>query len=462
MTRQFGAGGSPDVSDDTPDVADETVVASGVDDGNDVADGESDSGSKGGPGSGPNKRALGIAIGVVCVVVVGIAVGMFVMFGMKKQVEVPDLYLQSHSDAERMLKDSGLRLGNVSEEAFDGLDIGDIVWKQSIKAGDKVDEGTAVDVVVSIGADLNGTTKVPDLTGMTPEKAEDLLLDNFIIPVPGEPVYSDTVEPGLVCAQSIAADSDVAMFEVLTYATSLGHEKVKVPNVTGKTLAEAREAFASAGVSLDDTATYSDSVDKDVIISQSIAADTEVDKGSVVTVERSLGPAPKVQVLVPDILTYKLDDAKRTLESAGLAYKVTGEDGGTVATCVPAPGQKVEQGSTVEIRLVKPQVVQVRDAAAEKKAADDRVKAEQDRQVAERERQEAEKARRDANQDRVQDNNLSSDEVTRIMQDSGRDAINDMQKVTIGNVEYWRVTAAEPDGSTVAWLVDPNGNLSLE
>lgn len=462
MARQFGAGGSPDVSDDTPDVADETVVASGVDAGNDVADGGLSSDSKAGTGGGPNKKALGIAIALVCVVIVGIAVGMFVMFGMKKQVAVPDLYLQRRSDAERMLKDSGLSLGSVSEETFEGMDIGDIVEKQSVPAGKKVDEGTAIDVVVSIGADLDGTTKVPDLTGLTPEKAEDLLLDNFIVPVPGEPVYSDTVEPGMVCAQSITAGSEVSMFEYVTYATSLGHEKVKVPNVTGKTISEAREAFASAGVSLDDTATYSNSVDKDVIISQSVAADTEVDKGSVVTVERSLGPAPKAQVVVPDILTYKLDDAKRTLESAGLAYKIKGDESGTVAACTPAPGQKVEQGSTIELTFVKPQVVQVRDTAAEQKAADDRAKAEQDRQIAERERQEAEKARRDAGQNQVRRNVLTQEEATRIMQDHGYDAISSMQVITIGNVEYWRVTAAESDGSTVTWLVDPNGNLSLE
>lgn len=456
MARQFGAG-------DTSDVADETVATDVISADSDDYDGSEVSGSGGDSGNGGgNKKALVIALAVVGVIIVGVAVGMFVMFGMKKQVEVPDLYLERRSDAEQMLKESGLVMGNVSEETFEDMEIGDIVEKQSIAAGEKVDEGTAIDVVVSIGADLDGTTTVPDVTGMTPEKAEDTLLDSFVIPVPGEPVYSDTVEPGMVCAQSITAGSEVSMFEYVTYATSLGHEKVQVPDVNGKTVSEAREAFAAAGVSFDDTATYSESVDKDLVISQDVAPGTEVDKGSIVTVERSLGPAPKAQVLVPDILTYKLDDAKRTLESAGLAYKFTGDESGTVATCVPAPGEKVDQGATIEFTLVKPQVVQVKDTASEQKAADDRARAEQDRQIAERERQEAERVRRETEQNQVRRNVLTQDEATRIMQDNGHDAISSMQVITIGNVEYWRVVAADSDGSNVSWLIDPNGNLSRE
>ena len=69
-----------------------------------------------------------------------------------KKVTVPSLTGGNHnsSTAKNALKNYGLTLGNVTEEYSDTVVYG-IVMEQSVQAGQSVEEGTAIDVVVSKG-----------------------------------------------------------------------------------------------------------------------------------------------------------------------------------------------------------------------------------------------------------------------------------------------------------------------
>ena len=162
---------------------------------------------------------------------------------------------------------------------------------------------------------------------------------------------SDTVEPGKICGQSAAAGTELHPLDTVTYNVSVGKEKAAVPNVTGKTLTEARDMLTKAGFACDTTTSYSNTVPKDSVISQNVKADTQADKGSIVTLEVSLGVKPPDQVAVPNIISYNLSGAKGALDSAGLKYTYTGDETGTVVSMNPAPGTKVNQGSTVTFEL---------------------------------------------------------------------------------------------------------------
>lgn len=66
------------------------------------------------------------------------------------QVEVPDLSNASDLDeAKKIIENAGLTVGSTTQEANDA-DEGKIV-DQSPKAGEKVDKGSKVDIVVSSG-----------------------------------------------------------------------------------------------------------------------------------------------------------------------------------------------------------------------------------------------------------------------------------------------------------------------
>lgn len=271
-----------------------------------------------------------------------------------KQVEVPDITFMKRADAEAELAKVGLKVGKVTEqeEIFGGF-----VLSSDPESGKSVDVGSYVNIVVSKGEDIDEPVAVPDLTGMTVEEAEEALMKLWIIPQPGEPTYSDAVEAGKVCAQSVAPGTKIAKIETVTYSVSLGKEQVVVPDVTGKSVAEARDAINGAGLSCDTVTAYSDTVAKDVVISQNIAKDQKVNKGTTLTIEVSLGKKPAAKVVIPNIVTYSLADAKKALDSAGLKYTYTGDEDGTVTAVRPVAGTQVDQGSTVEFELEKPQPV---------------------------------------------------------------------------------------------------------
>lgn len=297
---------------------------------------------------------------LACLLVLAVGVGIYLFMNQaqpKNQVQVPDIVYMELTEAEAQLAEAGLKVGTITEEEDEEIPIGDVVLDIDPEAETTVDEGTEVDIIVSKGPKLTDTATVPDVVGLSPEEAEEVLADAMFIPMPGKQVYSDTVEPGKVCAQSIKANSDATILSVVTYDTSLGKEQVSVPDVTGKTAKDARNALNKAGLGVDTTTSYNDKVAKDSVISQSVAKGTKVTKGTIVTLELSLGPKPATTVPVPNILSYTRDDAIRALESAGLDWDYSGDENGTVVSVRPAPNTQVEPGRTVTFELRAPQQV---------------------------------------------------------------------------------------------------------
>lgn len=352
-----------------------------------------------------------------------------------KQVEVPDLEHMDQAEAEKALTDAGLTLGKVSEEPGGDILIGGFVWKQSPEAGKKVDEKSAVDIVVGTGPKLTDPVSVADVTGKTIEEAEEIIIDQLLIPQPGEPQHSDTVEPGKVCAQSPAPGTQLMPLETVTYSVSLGKEQVAVPDVVGKPEGEARTLLANAQLGCDTTQSYNDKVAKGNVIGQSIAKDMKVDKGTVITIDISLGPKPPAKVKVPNIMTYNLAGALGAIQSAGLGYSYSGDEGGTVTSVDPAPGTEVEQGSTVTFTLTAPQPAQPAQEPEEPQQVE-------------------------PDEPEIVKNHLSKADVKEIVKLYELGKISSMEKVTNdNNVQYWMVDVVLSNGDVVTYLIDPNGEI---
>lgn len=299
------------------------------------------------------KKPVVAILGALLAVAIGVIVFLVASSQPKPQtdtVPVPDVVRLEEDDARKLITNVGLKVGDEDEQNSDNIPAGQII-SQDPAASTVVDKGTAVKLVISKGKADAPQTTVPDLSGMSQEDAEKALTDAKLVPVPGSPTYSDNVDPGKVCSQSVPAGTKLAEESQVVFKISLGKETVAVPDVTGKTIDDARDALNKAGLGTDTTSSYSNTVDKDKVISQSVAKDTKVVKGTVVTLEVSLGAKPTSQVAVPNIYTYSLDDAKRALESAGLNYRYTGDDDGTVVDVDPDTGTMVDVGSTVSFTL---------------------------------------------------------------------------------------------------------------
>lgn len=300
------------------------------------------------------KKFLVPLLAALLVVAVGVIGYLLVRGGSPKQAEaavrVPDVKWLERHDAEKIIVNAGFTVGEEKLESNDEVPKGQVI-SQKPDAYTTADEGTAVSLVVSTGKASPVMVTVPDLTGKTQEEAEQALADAKLVAVTGKPVYSTDVDPGKVCSQSVKAGTSVQEGSQVVFSISLGRETVSVPDVTGKPIDEARDTLTKAGLGTDTSSSYSDTVDKDKVISQSVAKDVRVVKGTVVTLEVSLGAKPKAKVKVPNIMTYTLDDAKKALDSAGLTYRYTGEADGTVVAMNPAAGTEVDEGSTVYFTL---------------------------------------------------------------------------------------------------------------
>lgn len=181
----------------------------------------------------------------------GDTVTIFVSSGLRQTV-VPDLVGLSLEDARRALKDANLKLGDVREQADPDAEP-DEVLDQFPSAGEEVDVGRAIAVVVAASA------TVPDVTGQTQEQATALLQDaGYEVSVVTEP--SDEFDEGIVISQDPDGGSEYEEGQTVTILVSEGAEAQEMPDVTGMDGDEA-EAYLEEDFGLNVTQTEADPSD---------------------------------------------------------------------------------------------------------------------------------------------------------------------------------------------------------
>ncbi len=184
---------------------------------------------------------------------IGTVVTLYVSTGAKKKmVAVPRLVENPLETAQDMLDNAGLEYGEIKEEYSER--VAGTVIGQSPSYGVKVEEGTKIDIVVSLGP-KTVTTKVPNVKGMKLESAKtEILAANLRVGSVDEE-YNDSVPAGQIIDQSIAAESEVEENTTVNLTVSLGPQEtsteapVSVPNIVGLSESEALEKLAEAGLS---------------------------------------------------------------------------------------------------------------------------------------------------------------------------------------------------------------------
>ncbi|WP_031512747.1 Stk1 family PASTA domain-containing Ser/Thr kinase [Streptomyces sp. NRRL F-5123] len=141
----------------------------------------------------------------------------------------------------------------------------------------------------------------------------------------------------------------------------------KVPNFVGKTLDEATTTGSNVELKVvAGTPAFCDAVDKDLICSQTPAADSPVPSDKTVTVVLSKGVAPKE---VPDVVNDKFEDAQTQLTSQGFQVKrvdqeSTTVDEDTVISQDPKAGSKQPKDTIITLKVaVKPAEKDIPDLA---------------------------------------------------------------------------------------------------
>ncbi|HOH49649.1 MAG TPA: PASTA domain-containing protein, partial [Candidatus Hydrogenedentes bacterium] len=164
-------------------------------------------------------------------------------------VTVPDVVGLAQADAEAAVTGAGLSLGSITESYSETVPAGQVM-SQNPEAGASVAAGTAVDLEVSKGPVPTGDNEVPNVVGMTQAEAEAALTGAGLTVGTVTEVNSGTVPAGQVISQNPAAGLMVADGTPVNLVVSKGGTTVTVPNVVGRSQANAQAALTGAGLTL--------------------------------------------------------------------------------------------------------------------------------------------------------------------------------------------------------------------
>lgn len=186
-----------------------------------------------------------------------------------------------------ILRAKGLKVEVQERESME-YDVG-IVVDCDIEVGTVLKEGDVVSLVVSTGA---GAIEIEDVVGKSYEQAKTILEGQGFLVNKSES-YSSDVPKGYVIRQSPEAARKVTKGSAVAVVVSLGEDKVRVPNVMGISLEEAKEELLQAGLVIGTTEEeYNETIEAGFVCYQSYAVGSYIEKNTAVNVKVSKGTRP--------------------------------------------------------------------------------------------------------------------------------------------------------------------------
>lgn len=247
-------------------------------------------------------------------------------------VVVPNVVGLSQDRAEAKLGAADLTLGQVTGE-------GETVEGQTPDAGTEVDPGTPVDLVMSAVTPV--LVVVPDLIGKSVGQAKEELasagLELGSASGEGDAVDDQSPLPGVEVPRGTTVDISLGIVQPAL---------VRVPDLEGMDVENVPGLLAEHGLELGQQ-----SGDGDVVSGQRPRPGAVVPSGSAVSISVEPGVPPTPVVEVPDLTGMTGDQARDALGAAGLVMGNQPGGDGDVASQEPEPGTLVPVGSPVTLTL---------------------------------------------------------------------------------------------------------------
>lgn len=238
------------------------------------------------------KRLVAAAViaAIVFILVAGVAIfSMFggLGFGQLDETIVPDIEGMTKDEAQKALKDAKLKM-DIEEEIASLQYEKDTIISQDPSAGRSLKKGAKVMVKISTGAD--GNVLVPNVVNYEVDNAISTLEKaGFKVSVIEE--NDDSVQKGNIIRQSPSAGSEADMGDTVRIYVSGGVAKseISVPNVIGKSLAQAKNALESVGLTVGNVAEVESESAVGTVVGQSPKSGAKIEKGGAVALNVSKG-----------------------------------------------------------------------------------------------------------------------------------------------------------------------------
>lgn len=204
--------------------------------------------------------------------------------------------------------------------------------------------------------------QVPDITKKPVTAALNALAANNLALKQAGVEFAQDVPSGSVLRQLPAAGSTVREGRIIRVWISQGDEMAFVPNVVGSDLRAAQLAVRQAGLLVNKVENaYSLTHEKGLIVSQSLKADSMVEKGQGIDLVISNGQPPSSVVLVPNFKNKKLADATLWASAQNIDLIIKEDPSsvfpnGTIAAQNPEGDSQMTPGSNLEVTVSRRQV----------------------------------------------------------------------------------------------------------
>ena len=168
-----------------------------------------------------------------------------------------------------------------------------LVIRQDPESDTELEEGKTLTLVVSKGTRTEDKVSVPGVVGKRESSAKSEL-EAAGLKVSVKTKYSTDVAKGKVISQSPGSGNQVTKNSTVVITVSQGEKPetmVRVPNLRYCTESEARSELKNSNLVLGSVLTeYSDSVEKGLVIRQTVSSRSKVKEGTAVGIYVSLGP----------------------------------------------------------------------------------------------------------------------------------------------------------------------------
>ncbi|GAA4688300.1 Stk1 family PASTA domain-containing Ser/Thr kinase [Pseudonocardia yuanmonensis] len=302
------------------------------------------------------RRRTGRTVGVVVAVLAALGlIGFFayqVLGGPAQpdQVAVPNVVGQDPDAARTAVVNAGL-LVDLKQEPSE-VALANKVTRTDPGSNVQVAERSRVTIFVGTGP---ASATVPALTGKTPEEAAALLEQRGLkLGEQSTQETSDSSRVGTILSSSPAAGVDAPGGSAVSVVVGTKQTTVAVPDVSGQSENQAKQALANAGFSSVQTQNVDGGGEEGSVVGTNPAAGTRVAPGTTITLQVSRGN----QVQMPDVVGQSVNDAVDQLRSAGIrnyqlqATQVSDQSqNNKVVSSDPSAGRSVDPDDTVTLTV---------------------------------------------------------------------------------------------------------------
>lgn len=235
-----------------------------------------------------------VIIGVISAIGINALGGFGSVGGKEKTISVPDFLGMSYEQAVKEAKSKGLQIVKEGEDYSSYYDEGYIFW-QDVEEDTLVANKTKIGVKVSLGL---VEQEMPDVEGDSEKSAKEAIIKLVGTSPEVEYEHDDKVKAGYVISQTPTSGTKIDATSHITLVISKGSEgsDVVVPDVQGDKENTAVHSLEAVGLIVGNISyVESDTVEKGLVITQTLAPNQEVAEGSVVNLVISSGKPAKVE-----------------------------------------------------------------------------------------------------------------------------------------------------------------------